>query len=1029
MRWQTVLWRRLRQHPSALAAVVATVLVSLLVVAALRTFAAGIADASVRESVAAADPSRRDTSVVVPLRTDSAAAVDAAVQAAVGDQGQINLLRARIATSRGLVGGSAQDRILMAELPDIARYARLATGTWPQATKGAQPLEIVLPQPAAAALDLRVGSTVKLSDLIDPKTDPLVVKVSGIIAVTDPDAPLWRLIPLGRTGIDRGDFTAYGPFIAAPGMLTRQLTGHWIIDIPPQSLTATNVGAAAAGATATLDRLQKDPALRGATIRSEQAQVLREAADLGTRTGRVLLTPLVLLLLLGGAALALAATQLGMLRDPETRLLRARGASTGQLLGLALAEGLLLVAISALGGAALAPLLVRPLAEAADFPAAGRGYREALLSGQVWSAVAIGGALALLVFVVASLRQGGLRVERDLAGRGRIAELAAGAGLDAVLLLLALVGLLQLRRYQSGSSPALDPLTIAAPALIVAGLAVLALRLIPLLARVGSRLAARSVSLPQAWAGWQVSRRIGSQTGSILLVLLALTMGSMAVSQRATTERSLRDQSAFEAGAALRVQPGSEVIGTAPWTTSRLGEIAGGPERVLAAHRESIDVGGVRGVTLLGVDTASAAVMTPRADLVPAGSWSGVTARLRVPDPLGLLIPGSPRSLWLTTRLSNNATQLGVSEGPRTQVVIADATGQWWSLRLPIPATSQARTEVPLRTADGAIRYPVRLIGVTMSEYWYSYLQPSDRPKLAVTKVEADGQPVPGADILKGAWRGATYVVSAPIPTPDPVPVVLTKPLADRAHLRAGATFALALSGSSRSARVAGLIDALPTATNPTLGVLADLGALQRAAGAALPNDPEGMRILTVGEYWLDPADPAAARAQLRDEPRLADTVTDRDEVLAGRRAGSVNAGMRTAMGLLTLAALVLAALGFAAATTALRGARQHDGVILTALGFGPGGQRVVLLLERAVVIVLSALVGLITSAVAAWLVVPLLVAGDGHAAIPPVLTVLNWPALALIAAGVALVLVVIAAALVRNPSDIGAALRTEAHE
>lgn len=1024
MRWQTVLRRRLRQHPSALAAVVATVLVSLLVVAALRTFAAGIADASVRESVAVADPTRRDLTVTLPLRGDKTAGADAAVRDAAGTDA---IRYAGVATSRGLAGGAASDRIQLTDIPDLARHARLVDGAWPRpAAAAGDVLDVVLPQPAATALGLKVGSRAELSDLIDSSTEPIRVRVSGLFAVSDPDDALWRLVPLALTGTERGDYAAYGPVVPAPGMLTRQLTGHWLIDVPPASLDAGNVAAAAARSAAALDRLAKAPALTGATVRSEQVAVLREAADLGTRTGRVLLTPLVLLLLLGGAALALATTQLGMLRDPETRLLRARGAGTGQLLGLALAEGALVVALSALGGAALAPLLVRPLARAAGFPQAGLGYRDGLSSPHVWSAVAVGAVLALLVFVVASLRQGHLRVERDSGGRGRVLALLAGAGLDLVLLLLAGLGLMQLRRYQNAAVPSLDPLTIAAPALIVAGLAVLALRLIPVLARVAAHLAARSTTLPRAWAGWQVARRIGGQTGSILLVLLALTMGSMAVSQRATTERSLRDQSAFEAGAQLRVRPGGELVGTAPWLSSRLATIAGGPERVMAAHRESVDVGGVRGVTLLGVDVAAAAVMAPRADLVPGGSWSSLTGRLETSTDLGVPVPGTPTTLTLTTQLRNNPRGI---EGPKTQVVIADAAGQWWSLRLPIPVEQNARTEVSLRADQGTIRYPVRLVAVTMSEFWYQYLAPAERPTLSLTRVEADGDVVPGAEALSGAWRGATYVVAAPIPTPDPVPVVITGALADQARMKAGSTFALPLSGSTRAARVVGIIDALPTATRPTLGVLADLATLQAAAGAALPNDPEGLRILTAGEFWLDPSDPAAARTRLADEPRLAAEITDRETLLAGRRAGSVNSGMRTAMGLLTIAALVLAALGFAAATTALRGARQHDGVILTALGFGPRGQRVVLLLERTLVIVLAAIVGLATAGLAAWLVVPLLVAGDGHATVPPVVTELNWPALALISAGVAALLIAIAAALVRNPSDIGAALRTEAHE
>ncbi len=1030
-----LLRRRWREHPSALAAVLAAVLVSLLVVAALRGFSGGIADASVRGSVAAADPERRSLTVTLPLRPDRAAAAEAAVTTATAGITGRDLYAARLATSRGLAGGAPTDRIQLAEIPQLAAHARLTAGHWPAPAASGAPIEVAVPESVAAALHWQVGARADLVDLIDDQAKPTSITVVGVYSVTDRASPLWRLLPIALTGIERGDFTAYGPVVVSAGTLRDQTLMLWLADLVPDRLDLATAGPAADAADRAVEALQKSPSLAGASVTSNLGDVLRTAEGLGQRTGRVLLTPMLLLLLLGGAALALAAGQLAMLRDPESRLLRARGAGTGQLVALALVEGGVVIVASAIGALLIAPLLLRPLARASGFPDSASGYRHTVTSPEVWVAVAVGGLLALGVYVLASLRHGHLRVERADDGRGRLARLASGAGIDIVLLALGALGLVQLRRYAGTSGGAsVDPLTLAAPALVVGGLCVLALRLIPLLARAGARVAAGGSSLGRAWSGWQVSRRMSAQAGSILLVLLCLTMGALAVSQQATVGRSLADQSDFEAGAPLRVAIGGELYAD-PLVPGRMARIAGASDRSMRAVRQGVEVGGIRGVSLLAADTRAAGVISPRPDLLGGTSWAGLTGRLRTGGVPGLELPGQPRTLSLDATIGAGPNTYIGGGGLTLTVILADVAGQWWTRDVPVPPgdlrPGQSRhvtATVPLSDAEGHVDYPARLVGAALAAPFFDQVPEKDRPTLTVARVGADADSVDPSP-MKPAWRGSTLVVSVPLTDPGPVPVLMTRELARRARIATGATFAMPMGGATRSARLVGLIEDLPTATTPELGVLADLGTLQRAIGSPGPGDATGLRLVASTEYWLDPADPAAARAALAATPRLAAGVTDRDRVLADRRAGSVNAGMRTAMGLVTAAALLLAALGFAAATTAPGAVRRQEAVILTALGYGPGPQRRVLLAERAIVVLLTTIVGLVVAAVASRLVTPLLVSGDGHAQVPPVVVVLDWPALLALAAGLILVLVAIAAVLARRAGDVAAALRDQERE
>lgn len=1056
-----LLRRRWREHPSALAAVVAAVLVSLLVIAALRAFSAGIADASVRGAVAAARPDQRVIAVTLPLRPGTTEAAEAVVTRATAGITGRQVYAARLATSRGLAGGKPTDRIQLAEIPRIAEATRLTAGRWPAAPRATTgPLEIAVPDSVAADLRWQVGARAELVDLIDEQAEPTAVTVVGIYTVTDRASPLWRLVPIGLTGIERGDFTAYGPVLVPSGTLTSQTLMSWLVDLAPERLSLAAAGPAAGAADTAVEALEKSPDLRGATVTSGMGDVLRAAAALGERTGRVLLTPMLLVLLLGGAALALAAGQLALLREPETRLLRARGAGSGQLALLALVEGGGIVLASALGALLLAPVVLRGLARASAFPESASGYGQTLTAPAVWVAVVVGAVLALGVYVLASLRHGRLRVERADDSRGRVATLAAGAGLDLALLLLGGLGVVQLRRYEgSNAGASLDPLTLAAPALVVGGLCVLALRLIPLLARAGARVAAGGVSLGRAWAGWQVSRRMPAQAGSILLVLLCLTMGALAVSQQATVERSLSDQTDFEVGAPVRAAIGGELYAD-PFVPSQMAGIAGGPDRAMRALRQSVEVGGVRAVTLLAVDTRAGRVMAPRPDLLGGAQWGQLLAKLTSTDVSGISVAGRPRELRLTGRLMAKAGDSFVGDSRTSgSVILADAAGQWWSQPLTIAPgdgtranPSEIAATLALSTPDGHtpdgqapdghtpgnpapgnptpdrhVEYPIRVIGLTVDSDIFGYLPEERRPELIVDSLTADGVSIDTAP-LQRSWRGATQLLSVPLGDPGPVPVVMTRELARRATITVGSTFAMPMAGATRTARLVALVDQLPTATMPALGVLADFGVVQRAAGAAVAGDAGGVRQAVATEYWLNPADPAAARAAIAASPRLGAGLLDRADVLTERRQGSVNAGMRIAMGVVTGAAFVLAALGFAAATTAMGAVRRHEAVVLSALGYGPSPQRRVLLAERAVVVLLTAVVGIVAAALASWLVTPLLVSGDGHPQVPPVVVEVDWRALIALAGALVVGLVAIAALVVRRAGDVAAALRAQEH-
>ena len=104
-----------------------------------------------------------------------------------------------------------------------------------------------------------------------------------------------------------------------------------------------------------------------------------------------------------------------------------------------------------------------------------------------------------------------------------------------------------------------------APALALAAVTVLVLRLLPAVSRLTERAAARGRRLAVALAGGQISRHPIRQSGPFLLVILATAALTLALAQYQTSRRSAADQAAFAAGADLRASVATPLPLSAAW--------------------------------------------------------------------------------------------------------------------------------------------------------------------------------------------------------------------------------------------------------------------------------------------------------------------------------------------------------------------------------------------------------------------------------------------------------------------------------
>jgi hypothetical protein len=328
---------------------------------------------------------------------------------------------------------------------------------------------------------------------------------------------------------------------------------------------------------------------------------------------------------------------------------------------------------------------------------------------QAWLGAGFVLLLCLGIVLWPSLRPAGITAVRVRRGRQATVASAASAGADVALIALALVSVHELLRYSAAAGGAgIDPVIVVAPALALAGLALIPLRLLPLAARGLERVTARGRRLGAALANWEISRRPVRQSGPALLVILAVATSTLALAQYQSWQQSVHDQAAFATGARIRVGLATPEPLSGVTSITRLR----GVTAAMPVSQQSLGTG-----QLLAVSAPEAgATVTMRPDLsaqVPVEKlWSDLDRRQGATP--GLAVPGRPERIAITASMAGGlAGQLGPVFAT---VTVQDAYGLAYQLPAgSMPADGRPHQLVALLGASAGIAYPVRLLGVALS--------------------------------------------------------------------------------------------------------------------------------------------------------------------------------------------------------------------------------------------------------------------------------------------------------------------------
>ena len=1075
-----------------------TILLAMVLLAAGPIYADAVTESSLRRTLSEAPVIETTTVLEVRTAPGQYPTVDQIATAAIADAFSgadatvTRLVDAETLELPDRIDDTHVDLAQLRWMEGIENHASLLEGSWPKSRP-----ETAVNSTVAEQLSLRVGDTLTLTDPRD-RTRHVEVELVGIYRPLDNTDPYWLEEELTLAGmVESGGFRTFGPFLVEQTGLdeiTPRAMASWRVQPDFETLEVVEAAPLRGRVTA----LPRTLTERLAPIEEAGHPVSEFSVETGldrllSGTGRSLtvtrssvLALLIQLAVLAGYALTLTAGLLVGSRSTETYLLRARGASPRQMLAAAGFEGVLLTVPVAL----IAPWLAAWTLEAlATFGPLAPIALEVTPAVTAESRVIVYIAAALSVLALA---WPAWRSARSMSGttrrrtRQRSRSGAQRAGVDLALLGLAVLAFWQLQILGPQVSSTIqgrfgvDPVLIAAPTLGLLAGSVLALRIVPLLARVGESVASAGRGSVAALTAWQVARRPSRYARSALLLIMAVAIGFFATSYSGTWLESQRDQADFEVGADLRVVPNrrtSDSITDLHLVSAY--ESVGGLARSMPVARMT---GALPGSDLLGefvfVDSAVAAdVVELRDDLSP-GFDRLMKDLASARRPLsGIDLPGEPERVGVVIDASEEEIEdeehgvfPALFEG-EVRLILADGRGLLHRVAVGEVVVNQGtQTLVADLTADlddeGTTSpvYPLRVVAIEIAspptfssrdvtidlidlvtaQSLEGTLQPlgmGTSPVSWTPQAIAIGQVFespritvpteqPGnalrAEIETGqGFQGITmYAFRPPSSLPDTFPVVATTSWLEAGNRQVGEVTDLDVLGTGTTrAVVIGAVEAFPTIRpGEREAVIVDLPTYQ-----AIRYSP-GLPIAQIDEYWMAVDGDADLVASALREPALdAYRVEGRTDRFLGLSTDPVALGTIGALSIGFIAAAVFAAVGFAVSATVSARERITEFGLLRALGLSPRQLGLWITLEQGVLVVSSLVFGTLVGWALTATILPLVtVTQQGTRPVPDVAIVYPWDAVLLLELALVAVLgvIVLVMSLLLRRLGLGSLLR-----
>ena len=587
--------------------------------------------------------------------------------------------------------------------------------------------------------------------------------------------------------------------------------------------------------------------------------------------------------------------------------------------------------------------------------------------------------------------------------------------------MLAVLAGWQLRHYSAASDNAaagIDPVLALAPALALVAGSVATLRLLPPAARMADRLAARGRNLTASLASWQLARMPVRQAGAALLLTMAVATGTLAFAQHASWLRSASDQAAFATGADVQIDP------PGPLDPSAAGAVATARGVTRAMPVAADDQATPSEV--LAIDAAQAApVVRLRGDqspLPPARLFAAITPAGGQP---GAVVPAPPSAGTIRLIQFTGARCPRHDRRARPPVALSltviDRTGAVYQVDAGTLVADGRPHPIVASVGGGTALYPLRVAAITAT--FPSPVSNSGGPELDLTlsglplsdwtEATSSGSPLafqpstgpttftrqaamfffdPGSSPQQVGSNGRT--VSPPLLLGGQLRCSPARPRSPRSRpsrrrrswtptaWRSAPWCPRSWRGRRSRCEIVAEVASFPTVTAPGGALITDLGSLQEyLLRRSLP-------LLPVSQWWLATADGGVPPSLTAGVPAGTD-VTSAGALAVATAGDTLSAAPQQAVLAMAAAAAALAITGFWVSIAADVRRRRGEAALLAALGVTRREAAVQLCLEKLLLSLPAAALGVLLGTLVAWLLVPAVtLTAAAQLPTPPTITV-----------------------------------------
>ena len=450
-------------------------------------------------------------------------------------------------------------------ISDLESHVTILEGTFPVVADSMQDstVEVLISEPIATELGLQIGETymafARRTTETGSRNIQIPVRIAGVWKATNPREEFWFYNP---QAFDDVLLVPEETFVGrlSPFMDDEVYLGMWYLVMDGSDVHASDANSLLARITSVQQRAASLlPNTRLDLSPAGALQKYRRAAGLLTILLYAFSVPII------GLILAFIGLVVGLVvarQRNEIAVLRSRGATAIQVIGIAALEGLILgvlaLAIGSPGGEAIA-YVIGKARSFLNFTAQTDLRVGITMATLRFGVAAVGLALlAQIVPTIGAARHTIVTYKQERA-RSMRAPWWQRAWLDVMLFVPAAYGTYLLRKQGSialplasgniSTDPFQNPLLFLVPALGVFALTLFLLRILPVIMAGITWIASRTGGVGVLLAGRHLSRTPGFYAAPLMLLVLTLSLSAYTASLAQTLDHHLYDQTYYQIGA------------------------------------------------------------------------------------------------------------------------------------------------------------------------------------------------------------------------------------------------------------------------------------------------------------------------------------------------------------------------------------------------------------------------------------------------------------------------------------------------